>query len=120
MDYKIFAQILALRLQPVAKKMIGKEQSAYIKGRYIGENARLILDIYEHCMNHDLDGILLFLDFEKAFDSVEYNFMLKTLRKFNFGEDFIDMIKTLYNICNKDFKLNKIIKDLNRRSNTKT
>ena len=35
-------------------------------------------------MNNDLDGILLFLDFEKAFDSVEYNFMYKALEKFNF------------------------------------
>ena len=44
-----------------------------------------------------MDGILLFLDFEKAFDSVEYNFMFKTLEKFNFGEQFINMIKLLYN-----------------------
>ena len=44
-----------------------------------------------------MDGILLFLDFEKAFDSVEYNFMFKTLEKFNFGEQFIYMINLLYN-----------------------
>lgn len=48
-------------------------------------------------MDNDLDGILLFLDFEKAFDSVEYNFMFKTLEKFRFGDKFIDMIKLLYN-----------------------
>ena len=44
-----------------------------------------------------MDGILLFLDFEKAFDSVEYNFMFKTLEKFNFGEQCIYMINLLYN-----------------------
>lgn len=44
-----------------------------------------------------MDGILLFLDLEKAFDSVEYNFMFKTLEKFNFGSSFIGMIKILYN-----------------------
>lgn len=38
------------------------------------------------------DYLLLFLDFEKAFDSVEYNFMFKTLEKFNFGDKFIGMI----------------------------
>ena len=44
-----------------------------------------------------MDGILLFLDFEKGFDPVEYNFMFKNLDKFNFGEQFINMIKLLYN-----------------------
>ena len=96
-DYKIFAHVLANRLQKIASRIIGKEQSAYIKGRYIGENARIIMDIFEYCKNNDEDGILLFLDYEKAFDSVEYNFMFKVLEKYNFGKDFIDMIKTLYN-----------------------
>ena len=57
----------------------------------------MILDIFEYCKNNDKDGILLFLDYEKAFDSVEYNFMFKVLKKFNFGDSFIGMIKTLYN-----------------------
>jgi hypothetical protein len=96
-DYKIFAHVLAKRLQRVCNRIIGKEQSAYIKGRYIGVNARLILDIFEYYNNNDLDGILLFLDFEKAFDSVEYNFMYKALEKFNFGKNFIKMVKILYN-----------------------
>ena len=96
-DYKIFAHVLAHRLQKIACNTIGREQSAYIKGRYIGENARLILDVFEYHINNDLDGILLFLDFEKAFDSVDYNFMFKTLEKFNFGDKFIAMVKTLYN-----------------------
>ena len=90
-DYKIFAHVLANRLQKLAKRIINRDQSAYIKERYIGENACFILDIFEYYENNDMDGILLFLDFEKAFDSVEYNFMFKTLEKLNFGEQFINM-----------------------------
>lgn len=37
-------------------------------------------------MESDLDGILLFLDSEKAFDSVEYNVMFKTLEKLKFSD----------------------------------
>lgn len=48
-------------------------------------------------MYNDLDGILFFFDFEKVFDLVEYNFMFKMLEKFNFGDEFIGMIKILYN-----------------------
>ena len=39
---------------------------------------------------------MLFLDFQKAFDSVEWNFIFKVLEKFNFGESFIKWIKLMY------------------------
>ena len=84
-------------MQKIIYKQKGQEQTAYIKGRYIGINARFILDIFNYCENNNKEGVLLFLDFEKAFDSVEWNFLLKTLEKFNFGNDFINWIKILYN-----------------------
>ena len=95
-DYKIIAFVLARRLPTVIDKLIGKQQSAYIKGRNISQNARLILDIFDFCESSDTDGLLLLLDFEKAFDSVEWNFLFKTLEKFNFGPNFISWIKILY------------------------
>ena len=76
--------------------MIGIEQSAYNKGRCIGNNARTILDVYEYFMEHNSDGVLMFLDCEKAFDSIEWNFLFKTLKQFNFGDNFITWIKKLY------------------------
>ena len=91
-DYKIIAFIFARRLQKVIDNLIGIEQSAYIKGRFIGNNARTILDVYEYCMEHNSDGILMFLDFEKVFDSIEWNFLFKTLKQFNFGDNFIKWI----------------------------
>ena len=81
---KIIAFIFARRLQKVIDEYISNEQTAYIKGRFIGTNARLILDIFEYCENNNQEGLLLFLDFEKAFDSVEWNFLFKTLETFNF------------------------------------
>ena len=59
-------------------------------------NARLILDIFDYCGEPNKDGVLLFLDFEKAFDSVEWNFLIKTLHKFNFGNNFINWVRFLY------------------------
>ena len=41
------------RLQKVVDKSIGIEQSAYIKERFIGNNARKILDVYEYCMEQN-------------------------------------------------------------------
>ena len=54
------------------------------------------LDIFEYCNENNEDGILVFLDFEKAFDSVEWNFLFKTLEKFNFGQNFVRWMKVLY------------------------
>lgn len=76
--------------------IINENQTGYIKGRFIGNNSRLILDILEYCENNNKDGILLFADFQKAFDSVEWNFLFKTLQKFNFGPNFIKWIQILY------------------------
>lgn len=63
----------------IAKRIISRKQNAYLKSRYMGENAIIILDIFEHSTDNDRDDILLFLDFERAFDSVLYNLMYKTL-----------------------------------------
>ena len=42
-------------------------------------------------------GILLMLDFKKAFDTIEWEFMFKALHSFNFGPSFIRWIETIYN-----------------------
>ncbi len=94
-DYKILCFALSNRLQKVLKDIIHEDQKGYIKGRYIGANARLLVDHFERCENFKI--ILLLLDFEKAFDSIEWNFMISVLRKFNFGEGFIKWVKILYN-----------------------
>ena len=97
-DYKILAFILANRLQKIIGKTVHENQTAYIKGRYIGENVRLIQDIYEYCETTNKPGLLLSLDFEKAFDSLEWPFMIEVLKKFNFGQKFIRWVQILY--CN--------------------
>lgn len=96
-DYKIIAFVFARRLQKVIDNLINENQSAYIKGRYIEENARIILDLFDYCVETNNEGIFLFLDFEKAFDSIEWIFLFKTLEKYKFSNNFIKWMKILYN-----------------------
>ena len=96
-DYRILAFVLAQRLQNVIGTIVSCNQTGYIKGRFIGTNVRAILDICEYIEDTNSSGILLQLDFEKAFDSVEWPFLIAVLRKYNFGENFINWIKVLYN-----------------------
>ena len=96
-DYKIIAFILAARLQNVIGKIVNIDQTGYIKGRYIGCSARMIQDIFEYCENYNTPGAIICLDFQKAFDSLDWNFMFSVLEKYNFGQNFIKWIKILYN-----------------------
>ena len=93
-DYKILTFVLANRLQKVISKLISDNQSGYIKSRYIGINARLIMDIIENCEKSNTAGAILCLDYEKAFDSLNWNFMLASLNKYGFGSNFIKWVKT--------------------------
>lgn len=50
-------------------------QLARIKGGFIRVNARLFQDIFDFCNAQNRNGILLFLDFEKTFDSIKWEFL---------------------------------------------
>ena len=96
-DYKMLTKLLANRLQEVIPSIVSEDQAGYIKSRYIGENVRTILDIIEYTSLMHNPGLMVFLDFEKAFDTVYWKFLFKTLKTFHFGDRFIKWIKTLYN-----------------------
>ena len=96
-DYKILSKSLAERLKTVLPEIIHTDQRGCIQGRYIGENIRLIDDLLFEIENQDEHTpVILMLDQEKAFDRVEWNWLYATLVKFNFGEIFIERLKTLY------------------------
>ena len=95
-DYKIATRALAKRLQVIMTSIINSDQTGYVKGRYIGENVRLIEDVLRYTQKDEIPGVLLFLDFSKAFDSIDRNFLINSLKQFNFGHDFIKWIKTIY------------------------
>ena len=95
-DYKILAQILADRMHKILDKVISFDQSGYVKGRFLGHNIRTVEDVIYLSKKHQLDGIIAFLDFAKAFDSIEWGFIYESLAKLNFGQNFIKWIKTLY------------------------
>ena len=72
------------------------DQSGFLKGRFIGDNIRLIDGLINHTAAHNIPGLLMFIDFEKAFDTVEWSFIWKTLDYFNFGSALISWIQLYY------------------------
>ena len=72
-DAKIASKTLAKRLENVPPEIIHFDQSAF-------DAIRTIDDVIEHTINGDISGIIVALDFEKAFDSPNFNFLLRVLR----------------------------------------
>ena len=97
-DTQIASKALTHRMKKVIPNIINYDQTAYVKDRFIGESIRSIDYLLYHTEQENLDGILFAADMEKAFDSLEHNFIYATLKKFGFGEDFIQWIRTL--LCN--------------------
>ena len=81
-------------MKNVLSNIVKYDQTAYVKGRCIEESIRLISDILEYNENNDVPGVLVSSDFEKAFDSVEHNFIFAVLKSFGFGSQFIQWVRT--------------------------
>ena len=96
-DYKILTKVIALRLEKVLPKIISSSQSGYVKKRYIGESIRLIKDVMDFTKRNNLPGIAVFLDFEKAVDSIEWDFLQICLQSFNFGPQLRRWVSIFYN-----------------------
>lgn len=94
--YKIASGSIANRIKTVLNKLIATEQTGFIKGRYIGENTRLLYDLLQFTEEQNIPGLLLLIDFEKAFDSLSWSFIHKVLQFFNFGPSVRSWISTLY------------------------
>ena len=71
--YKIASGCIAKRLKSCIHKLISSDQTGFVPGRYIGENTRLVYDLMQYTEENNIPGILLMIDFEKAFDSVSWN-----------------------------------------------
>ena len=57
-DAKIASKVLALRMQKVLASIINYDQTAYLRGRYIGESIRLVSDLLDFTEENSIGGIL--------------------------------------------------------------
>ena len=90
------AYTLTQRIKPLLHKIINSDQNGYIKNRYMGFNIRQIQDIIDYADKFNVEGAILFLDFSKAFDSLEWEFRYLSLEKFGFQKSIIKWLRTLY------------------------
>lgn len=104
-DYKIFALIFARRIKTVLDYIIDETQSGFMRNRHISNNIRLVLDLIDYSDLCSDESFILFLDFYKAFDTIEHKFIFHALQKIGFGSYFSSAIKTMYTDGNCSIRL---------------
>ncbi|RVX09051.1 Transposon TX1 uncharacterized 149 kDa protein [Vitis vinifera] len=87
--YKWLAKILANRLKKVVGKVVSKAQGAFVEGRQILDAVLIANEAIDWTLKNNESGILCKLDIEKAYDKVDWNFILTIMKKMGFGEKWI-------------------------------
>ena len=95
-DYKIAAKSIANGIKRTLPSVINSDQTGFQKNWFIGETILLLNSILSYTDIEKIPGLLLFIDFEKAFDTLEWSFIEKTLKYYNFGDSLILWIKLFY------------------------
>lgn len=91
-DYKIFTKVLTNRLVPIAKKVIDKNQTGVIKGRNILEGMVVLHEVLHELRKSKSRGLILKIDFEKAYDRVRGSFLEHVIVGKGFPTEWISWV----------------------------
>ena len=74
--FKFASSCIANGLKPMLQNIISQTQKDFLRGRYIGECVRIISNLMDK-LGEDIPGVLVLVDFEQDFDTVEWHFIKK-------------------------------------------
>ena len=95
-DLKIITKAYANRLKTVLPSILCESQAAYVPGRDISFNNRILNLAKKYARKHNEDLCVVSLDAKKAFDSVSHGYLVKVLQAYDFPDEFIHVFRTLY------------------------
>jgi len=90
---KVISRIVHDRLESVLPSTISKNQSGFLKGRNISENVLLAQEIVSDIRTRGKPAnVVIKLDMTKAYDRVNWQFLIKVLEKMGFDSNVVDMV----------------------------
>jgi hypothetical protein len=94
-SYKIITKVLMLRVEECLSRIISKNQNAFIKGRNIMEGVLSLHEILHDTKRKKKDGIILKLNFEKAYDKVNWDFLFEVIKQRGFCGRWCNWVKAV-------------------------
>jgi Reverse transcriptase (RNA-dependent DNA polymerase)/zinc-binding in reverse transcriptase/Endonuclease/Exonuclease/phosphatase family len=95
-DAKLFTKLLTNRLRPLLPQLIHPSQTGFMKGRFIADNGLVLSTVMDHCKAEEEKQIGIMLDFEKAYDRVNPDYLAAVLTTMGFAPTFIRIIHSLF------------------------
>ena len=87
--YKLLAKVLANRLKKVLGKVVSPAQNAFVLGRQILDASLIANEVIDSWQERKEKGFICKLDIEKAYDNINWQFLLKALQKMGFGSKWL-------------------------------
>ncbi|MCO5599940.1 hypothetical protein L7F22_054047 [Adiantum nelumboides] len=109
--YKIFAKAIALKITPALSAWLCAEQKGFIKGRRITEDVISMWEGAEHTESLCQDIVFVKVDFDKAYDRLEWSFILESMEIMGFGPKMINFVRTLLGNAQARVALNNSLSD---------
>ena len=104
--YKIFTKVLTKRLERKIDGELTREQAGFRKNCSTMDHTHIINKIREKYRSYNLPLCLVFMDFKKAFDSVEISAILTSLKTLGVDHHYIHLLKDIYSNCSSTIILN--------------
>jgi hypothetical protein len=107
--YKLITKTLTIRIEPFAKKLIHPTQSAFMKGRNIMSGVLALHEILHETQIRKECGVIFKIDFEKAYDKVNWDLLFTCLKARGFNETWCGWIKQVVQGGTVSVKINNKI-----------
>jgi len=104
--YKILAKTLAGKIQSALTHIIRPNQTGFVEGRSILDNIFMAQEALGWAEESEQDLVLLLLDFEKAFDRIEWGFLFSALTRLSFSKTWVRWVVSLYQAPTSAIKIN--------------
>ena len=84
-EYKVIAKVLSRRIRNVMSSLVGEVQTAFIQDRKILDGPLIACELVHWIKKAKKEGIIVKLDFRRAYDPVRWCFIDQVLQKMGFG-----------------------------------
>ncbi|KAF1315018.1 Rxlr effector protein, partial [Globisporangium splendens] len=109
--YKLFAKVLATRLQDILLWIIGEAQQGFVRDRLMEDAIFIMQTALDKAYHNNGEGLddapgIAMLDFMKAYDTLDRDFLYLVLSKFGFGRQFVDLVRRMHSDTTAQYLVN--------------